>query len=55
MMDWEELILQRQEEIEQADDCGGDCDRCPHLRRVEAAYPWQEQIEYCALNGYEGM
>lgn len=52
MMDWEDMILQRQEEIEQAEDCGGDCVRCPHLRYMEAPYPWQDQIEYCALTDY---
>ncbi len=52
-MDWEDMILQRQEEIEQAEDCGWDCCRCPHLRHADADYPWQAQIEYCALTGYE--
>lgn len=53
MMDWEDMILRRQEEIELAEDCDGECERCLHLRREYGPYPWMEQIEYCVLPAHE--
>lgn len=54
MIDYEDLILQRQEEIEFSEDCNGDCDNCPHRKKVPSSYFWQEPHYECALEFWEG-
>ena len=50
MPDYEAMILEMQETLELlADDCDGDCDKCPYVRYEYRNEYWDDGYPVCTL------